>query len=577
MKLLITLFFILNISLPVWSAAYEDIGSVRARGMGDAFESVSSGIDSVRYNPAGTAYLRNLQFYGGYGSPASGFDDESSLLAFDTGIAVPFSRKPHLIFLNYLFKGLTFGNEQLIIKDASFSLLFHQFTVMYFAYERLITINLAKNLNNVFEGADFAVGFNVNIFNRGFTHNEDTLIHPDPNLVDSTTGVGIDFGLTYDFSRFIRLSFVMANLMEPNISFFKDGEEYVNQQVRIGMAWQLGDISFLQNSLASVGMVQISRDAEDNRRPETIYKAGFEFWQWRRQLGFRLGYKTVFNVLSSGFTFKYRIRHSNILSVSYAFNYPLNSRNYKHYFSLNYEFEFPDYFFDYRSDKGINKQNKIIQENFRKGMIIIKYKTAQNDNLYNISLIHYGTPQHVKLLMKHNDLKEEQTLPVEIEVPYNAKDFELYKVQTVDSLHVIAEKFYNDPRKIGKIKKFNKIEFSRLRPGRILIIPASKEDKQRRKKYEADVKLRIKTKVEEKPKVEKKPSKPEKVKVPKELEGEVKVHVIVKGDLLSKIASKYYGNSKLWKKLAEYNGMKPPYNIRLGQKLNIPSKEVLMK
>ncbi|MBU1077271.1 MAG: LysM peptidoglycan-binding domain-containing protein, partial [Spirochaetes bacterium] len=417
-----------------------------------------------------------------------------------------------------------------------------------------------------------------------------------PNLVDSTTGVGVDLGLTYDFSRFIRISMVVANLLEPNISFFNDGTEYVNQQLRAGLAWQLGDVSFLQNALISVGLAQISRDSDDNRRPETIYKAGFEFWQVKRSLGFRFGYKTVFNVFSSGLTFKQPINPANILAVNYAFNYPLDSKNYKHYFSLNWEVEFPDHFYDYRSVDDIEENNKIIQDNFRKGMVILKYKTKPNDNLYNISLIHYGTPQHTKLLMDHNNLKEDETLPTEVEVPYNAKDFELYKVQPIDTIETIAEKYYGDRQLIGKIKKYNIIEFSKLRPGRILIINVTEKDRQMKKKYESDALLRLKNKEAEKLKEEKKEEKkkeekkeeekkeekkeevkPEKTEVPDDLEGDEKVHTVGAGDTLRKISIKYYNDPELWKKMVKYNGMKPPYSLKLGQKLNIPPKSVLIK
>ena len=237
-----------------------------------------------------------------------------SLNSLDFGVTVPFSNKPYLIFLTYLFKGLTLGNEMKVVRDGSFSFMFHQFFVADLAYERLFTFNLSKSLNNLFEGANMAIGVNFHIYNRGFTHTEDTRIHPDPNLTDSTTGFGLDVGLTYDFSKYIRLAFVMDNLIEPNISFFKDSGEYVNQKMKAGISWRLGDYSFFneklkfQDVLVSGGFVQISRDSEDIRKPETFYKAGAEFWEWQRRIGIRFGYITKVNTITAGLSFKYKFK-----------------------------------------------------------------------------------------------------------------------------------------------------------------------------------------------------------------------------------------------------------------------------
>jgi nucleoid-associated protein YgaU len=50
------------------------------------------------------------------------------------------------------------------------------------------------------------------------------------------------------------------------------------------------------------------------------------------------------------------------------------------------------------------------------------------------------------------------------------------------------------------------------------------------------------------------------------------VHVVVKGDTLSKIAAKYYGDPSLYKKIFEANRdvIKNPDLIQIGWKLKIP-------
>jgi nucleoid-associated protein YgaU len=49
-------------------------------------------------------------------------------------------------------------------------------------------------------------------------------------------------------------------------------------------------------------------------------------------------------------------------------------------------------------------------------------------------------------------------------------------------------------------------------------------------------------------------------------------HEVVKGDTLSKIAEKYYGDAGLYKKIFEANRniLKDPNLIKVGQKLRIP-------
>jgi LysM repeat protein len=53
-------------------------------------------------------------------------------------------------------------------------------------------------------------------------------------------------------------------------------------------------------------------------------------------------------------------------------------------------------------------------------------------------------------------------------------------------------------------------------------------------------------------------------------------YVIQKGDTLRKIATNFYGDPELYKKLAEYNGIRDPSLILVGQTILIPSKAELL-
>jgi nucleoid-associated protein YgaU len=60
--------------------------------------------------------------------------------------------------------------------------------------------------------------------------------------------------------------------------------------------------------------------------------------------------------------------------------------------------------------------------------------------------------------------------------------------------------------------------------------------------------------------------------------GELRRHTVGKGDSLAKIANRYYGDEKLWRKLAEYNGPRVGANssVNQGVTLLIPPRDVLM-
>jgi nucleoid-associated protein YgaU len=55
-----------------------------------------------------------------------------------------------------------------------------------------------------------------------------------------------------------------------------------------------------------------------------------------------------------------------------------------------------------------------------------------------------------------------------------------------------------------------------------------------------------------------------------------RVHTVAAGESVFKIAKQYYGDGKAWRKLAKYNHLDEDAQVRAGDKLNIPSAEVLL-
>lgn len=50
-----------------------------------------------------------------------------------------------------------------------------------------------------------------------------------------------------------------------------------------------------------------------------------------------------------------------------------------------------------------------------------------------------------------------------------------------------------------------------------------------------------------------------------------KIYIVKRGDTLSKIAAKFYGDSKKWKKIADANHIRDPRSLKIGAKIRIPS------
>jgi murein DD-endopeptidase MepM/ murein hydrolase activator NlpD len=65
----------------------------------------------------------------------------------------------------------------------------------------------------------------------------------------------------------------------------------------------------------------------------------------------------------------------------------------------------------------------------------------------------------------------------------------------------------------------------------------------------------------------------EKIKIEVENKNENKIHTVVQGDTLTKIAKLYLGNENLWKKIYEINKstIDNPNQIKIGQKIEIPN------
>lgn len=471
---------ILSIILIYTSTGYgtfEDIGtSAKAKGMANAFYGEPAGVDSIYYNPAGTAFTKDIEAIGTLGFPYAGFET-LKMSTFNGAILFPFTHhfKVQSIFQNAVL-GLALNNFSFFYENSKD---FDDDDIDY--YERAIKLNYSKDLLDLLgRGTRFSFGLNLNIFSRGLESNIDTEANSSYfNSGLDAGGFGIDLGFMFFLNMNMILGVVIDNILEPNVAFNKDvSEQPVNRMTKMGLSWRFTKLSIFKYPTIVVGVA-----FEDLKEDVWEYRLGFQFWTLEKVLGFRLGYETSdegMNTLALGLTGKPKIGRKHGIEVSYSFNLPLASIKSSygtHTVSLTYRFSRANYQFEFDDRK-------------RRSMI-----------------------------KKHEEEEKKRSI----------KEFD------------------------EEMKKEEKEKAERL-----------KEKKEIKKKEEKKKKEEVKKKpVEKKEEVKKQTT--EKKEGAEEI-----IHVIKSGDLLSKISVTYYNNSKLWKKLAEYNQIPPPYNIRLGMKLKIP-------
>jgi len=139
--------------------------------------------------------------------------------------------------------------------------------------------------------------------------------------------------------------------------------------------------------------------------------------------------------------------------------------------------------------------------------------------------------------------------------PETGTKYITHRIAAGESISKLALKYYGDYKKYHHIANFNKMtDVTRVRVGQQIRIPViagvSIEDL-----------IRIST-----------ASTTASQSTP-EISGEYTLYQIQPGESLSKIAKKYYGDYRLFRVIADYNGIDDPTSIKVGQKVKVPRLE----
>ena len=300
-KILIAIMVILACSPAVFAdltstpapAAFADIGTVRAAGMGGAFAAIANDSNAVFYNPAGI--------------PTSDYTDFSFMWA----------KHKDLVQYNYFsliypmrkLRGV--GGAVIVSGDELIN-------------ERTLFFSYAENLNwllGIIKGVH--VGANLKFHFGGYGNNEDD---PSPLHVTGTMfGVGLDFGLLWQinsnlqFGLMVKDGFSFINWSNNlHDSFWQEG---VPMTTDIGLCYKTNDM-YLAIDLTDVDRIHIGVEKtvatyldlragimqELELGADREYSLGlgvghFEFGA-KRELSMNIDFAYVFEVLASTFKFQ---------------------------------------------------------------------------------------------------------------------------------------------------------------------------------------------------------------------------------------------------------------------------------
>ena len=139
--------------------------------------------------------------------------------------------------------------------------------------------------------------------------------------------------------------------------------------------------------------------------------------------------------------------------------------------------------------------------------------------------------------------------------PKESRKYITHQITPGESVSKLALKYYGDYKKYHHIANFNNMtDATRVRVGQKLLIPViagvSIDDLIRISSGTTTVAAQ-----------------------PTEISGEFTWHKIQPGESLSKIAKKYYGDYKLFRVIADYNGIADPTSVKVGQRVKVPRLE----
>lgn len=209
-KLFFVLFF-LNVNL---EAAFENWNySVRPIALNGAFTGISDDVNSLLYNPAGIALLKETEISSSYSKPYAGI----SGIDFNTGsILIGFPA----------YQGLNVGLGFTSFLDSN---------QVYYYRENQIILNIAGNFENLISNFDLYSGINFKVlslcgFEKGWMEGGDPLLKKT-----DWQKINADLGLLLDYKQ-LRFGVKGENLIPQNLGILE--KDKLPAALNFGISWQ---------------------------------------------------------------------------------------------------------------------------------------------------------------------------------------------------------------------------------------------------------------------------------------------------------------------------------------------------
>jgi tetratricopeptide (TPR) repeat protein len=157
--------------------------------------------------------------------------------------------------------------------------------------------------------------------------------------------------------------------------------------------------------------------------------------------------------------------------------------------------------------------------------------------------------------LRFNPEHEKAAAMLQQRQPKAAGKYITHRIAPGESISKLALKYYGDYKKYHHIANFNNMtDATQVRVGQRIQIPVIDG-------VSIDDLIRISGGTSTAP------------AQPARISGEYTVHQIEPGESLSIIAKKYYGDFKLFRVIADYNGIDDPTSVKIGQKVKVPRLE----
>lgn len=299
-KILFAIFIISGCFLhkEINAAFYEEINiGAKAQSMAGAFETETSDVSGVFYNPASLTGIRNIQLFTTYENLYAGLADDSSLKRYALSAGVP----------------VKLSGREIGVSGLSY----YKFSLDSLYSESVLGLAHGYPLKD-----NFFIGLQFKILNVSYGKTKYTVINDIFDGGYSKSAITQDLGMLYMFDK-AAIGLSVLNVTQPDLGL--KYENKVKRNIRAGVRFEGNRLKLNASVTQFTGSIRI--------------RTGVETWFFNRKLflrgGLNLGSWDYRNV-SLGFGYA-----GKKYEINYSFKYPLSGITDiigTHQISLNYSF-----------------------------------------------------------------------------------------------------------------------------------------------------------------------------------------------------------------------------------------------